>query len=419
MDGDGDTSISTLTIQPNHAPVAVDDQIITNILSGTLTIPSASLVANDTDVDGDTLTTSALIVDTGWTAKGSDLSRATVMTKSVSGDKATLSRGDFSTAAQAANTAKLVVTGKLDKLSQSDITDTLTLALVAGEILSLDYALAATTNNDTDIRLEYRLGTSGAFTTLADGDSFTATSSGDYQIRLVNLDDNGGVSDGTDAENYTLNLFINYAGAADNTLTLTDTYTVSDSRGGEDDGAISVAYQAGNVLTGTDGNDTLIAGDSDTTLNGGAGNDVLFGGAGNDTLNGGAGNDLLSGGAGADTLRGGLGADILTGGDGTDIFKFMSVDKDTNVDTIKDFTLNHDKLDLADVLNNGPADSLDNYLTIGQSGDDAVVKVFSNGTGNVSGSTPDLTIVLEGLGSTTSELDQLHQYLIHNDGVIK
>lgn len=71
VDGDGDTSISTLTIQPNHAPVAVDDQIITNILSGTLTIPSASLVANDTDVDGDTLTTSALIVDTGWTAKGS------------------------------------------------------------------------------------------------------------------------------------------------------------------------------------------------------------------------------------------------------------------------------------------------------------------------------------------------------------
>ena len=324
VDGDGDTSTSTLTIEPNHTPVAVDDHIITNILSGTLTIPSAALVANDTDVDGDSLTTSALIMNTGWTAKGSDLSRATVTNKSVSGDKATLSRGDFSTTAQAANTAKLVVTGKLDKLSQSDITDTLTLALVAGEILSLDYTLAATTNNDTDIRLEYRLGTSGAFTTLADGGSFTALSSGDYQIRLANLDDNGSLPNGTDAENYTLNLFINYVGAADNTPTLTETYTVSDGRGGEDDGSVSIAYQAGNILTGTSGNDTLIAGDSDTTLNGGAGNDVLLGGAGNDvllggagndTLNGGSGNDVLSGGAGADTLRGGLGADILTGDD--------------------------------------------------------------------------------------------------------
>ena len=159
--------------------------------------------------------------------------------------------------------------------------------------------------------------------------------------------------------------------------------------------------------------ENLIGSNYADTLTGNGSANAIFGGAGNDTISGGAGNDTMSGGGGADTLRGGLGADILTGGDGGDVFKFMTADKDGNADTIKDFTLDQDKLDLSDVLND-PTGSLSNYLTVTGSGDDAVVKVYSAGNAS-GGGTPDLTIILDGLGS---DLQDLQDYL-HDDGVIK
>lgn len=75
------------------------------------------------------------------------------------------------------------------------------------------------------------------------------------------------------------------------------------------------------------GNDTLRGDSGHDDLDGGTGRDVLYGGTGADTLAGGDGNDqlwgdsstdLLYGGAGQDTLTGGTGADTLYGGDGHD-----------------------------------------------------------------------------------------------------
>ncbi|MES3026923.1 MAG: hypothetical protein V4820_03585 [Pseudomonadota bacterium] len=73
------------------------------------------------------------------------------------------------------------------------------------------------------------------------------------------------------------------------------------------------ASTPGQVIKGSDGDDTLRGGDGD---------DTLHGGAGDDSLSGGAGADHLYGGAGADTLDGG-GApvgqfDLLDGGEGDD-----------------------------------------------------------------------------------------------------
>lgn len=84
--------------------------------------------------------------------------------------------------------------------------------------------------------------------------------------------------------------------------------------------------KAGNILAGFDGDDRL---------DGLKGADTLFGDAGNDTLNGGKGKDLLNGGGGDD---------ILTGGKGKDVFVF---DAGTGNDTVTDFSINHDMLDLA------------------------------------------------------------------------
>ncbi|WP_460881274.1 VWA domain-containing protein, partial [Pseudaeromonas pectinilytica] len=147
------------------------------------------------------------------------------------------------------------------------------------------------------------------------------------------------------------------------------------------------------------------------------GNDILDGGAGNDYLFGQEGDDQLDGGVGNDQLYGGSGSDEMTGGNGNDVFVWLKGDADKSTDTITDFTIGHDKLDLADVLND-PTGNLSNYLSVTGSGDDALVKVYSAGNAS-GGGTANLTIVLDGLASTSTELQQLQDYLLNQDGVIK
>ncbi|MFC4347359.1 endo alpha-1,4 polygalactosaminidase [Kordiimonas lipolytica] len=107
-------------------------------------------------------------------------------------------------------------------------------------------------------------------------------------------------------------------------------------------------------LFGGAGADILFggAGDYADTLWGEAGDDTLFGGAGGDRLQGGLGADELFGGPGDDTVRGeggadvlwaGAGDDLLTGGLGTDTFAFAA---NSGADTITDFDLSNDALDL-------------------------------------------------------------------------
>jgi Ca2+-binding RTX toxin-like protein len=71
---------------------------------------------------------------------------------------------------------------------------------------------------------------------------------------------------------------------------------------------------------------------------------AVTGTAGNDVLQGQNGADILIGGAGDDILRDGAGTDILSGGAGADVFILTS---DGVTDTITDFTLGQDKLDLS------------------------------------------------------------------------
>ncbi|OUJ62116.1 RTX toxin [Vibrio parahaemolyticus] len=117
------------------------------------------------------------------------------------------------------------------------------------------------------------------------------------------------------------------------------------------------------------------------------------------SLIGGAGDDRIIGGDGDDILIGGLGSDILTGGGGNDIFKWTQDTVDEGaVDTITDFTLNEDTIDLKDVIAdlNDPMAGIDELLAHIQADYDAT-------TDNVSLSiTTDAnvhqTIVVENLG---------------------
>jgi hypothetical protein len=74
----------------------------------------------------------------------------------------------------------------------------------------------------------------------------------------------------------------------------------------------------GDTIGGGGGSDYASGGSGNDMISGGDGNDRLYGGGGNDTLAGDGGDDLLSGGDGNDLLLGRLGNDVLIGGDGAD-----------------------------------------------------------------------------------------------------
>ncbi len=83
-----------------------------------------------------------------------------------------------------------------------------------------------------------------------------------------------------------------------------------------------------SVISGDDGNDTMLGGIVDNIFHGGEGDDWLETLGYRDSLSGDAGNDTLIAGDERDTLSGGLGADWLEGGDGSD-FMFGDAGNDT------------------------------------------------------------------------------------------
>ncbi|MFS2067299.1 retention module-containing protein [Pseudomonas sp. CT11-2] len=310
-DNDGDLTSSTLTINviPNSPPVAVDDHIITNVLSGSIVVPGELLLANDTDPNGDALTASPTTFNTGWTARGADFT-GTNSSFSFTGNNlqaVTIARSAF-VANAAAMTAMLVVSGALGSVSTNNTNDEdrITVNLKQGETLNLDHNLAA-----GHITMEYSVN-GGAYMALADGQTITAAADGTYQIHITNIDDGGPGNSGKGAENYQLTMTVNYAGAQDSTPDFHGTYTASDNHGGSDSAAVDITYQAGHTLTGTSGDDVLIAGTGNNIINAGDGNDVLTAGSGNNEMHGGAGNDLLFSGPGNDWLDGGTGNDTVS-----------------------------------------------------------------------------------------------------------
>ncbi len=99
-----------------------------------------------------------------------------------------------------------------------------------------------------------------------------------------------------------------------------------------------------NGLIGGDLPGIISGSDGSETMDGKGGDDILYANNGNDRLLGGLGNDLLDGGNGRDVLDGGAGDDILTGGRGDDTFVFKP---GSGHDTITDFSLFEDHLDIS------------------------------------------------------------------------
>ncbi|WIE52106.1 retention module-containing protein [Pseudomonas sp. GM17] len=448
-DNDGDLASSTLVVKvnPNAAPVAGDDHIITNILSGTIVVPADALLAYDSDANGDPLTAAPTSFNTGWLSPGADFTAGSLQTIGFTGgSNQTLSvaRASFN-ANTAAMTAAVVISGFLGSINNGNDNDedVISVSLKQGETLNLDHNLTA-----GRVGMEYAFN-GGAYTAIADGGSFTAGADGIYQIHITNLTNpSGGNANGS--ENYQLTMTVNYAGGQESTPDYHGTYTASDSHGGSDSAAVSISYQDGHTLTGTAGDDVLLAGRGDNLINAGDGNDVLIAGSGNNTLHGDAGNDLLFGGPGNDLLDGGPGNDTAsyahasagvtvdlsllgaqnTGGAGTDTLTAIEnlVGSNYNDTLTGDNNANIITGGLGnDVLNGGGGDDLliggmgNNTLTGGSGSDTFQWQQGNSGHDLVTDFTPgidklDLSQLLQGENASSASLDDYLHFTVTGSG---
>ena len=368
-DGDRDSAFLQITVDPAASPLVIrDDLVVTNVNAAdgndAIVIPEWALLANDT---GDN--SSRLDISSVANAVGGSIVNGSIDVTFTESSPTDVNGGSFT------------YTAAIGSTILSDVID-----------VSIDRSQRGEANLDGSFLNEILLGRDGT------SDTINGNGGDDILIGLGGNDIlNGGYGDD-----------ILDGGAGNDTLNGgngVDTATYIDSTA-----AVSVSLALGGQDTLGAGTDTL---SNIENLIGSNFADTLTGNSSANVIVGGAGNDTISGGGGDDTLRGGLGADILTGGSGADVFKFMMADKDGNTDTIKDFTLNQDKLDLSEVLND-PTGSLSDYLSVTGSGDNAMVKVYSAGNAS-GGGTPDLTIILDGL---SSDLQDLQDYL-HDNGVIK
>lgn len=106
-------------------------------------------------------------------------------------------------------------------------------------------------------------------------------------------------------------------------------------------------FAKADVITGSGANDKLLGYGGKDEVSGRGGQDTMKGGNDSDGLNGGGGGDSIFGDAGNDILDGGGGVDSLTGGAGKDAFLFDNQLNGSNLDTITDFKIGTDVIQLA------------------------------------------------------------------------
>ena len=115
---------------------------------------------------------------------------------------------------------------------------------------------------------------------------------------------------------------------------------------------------------------TTSAPSQDDTYLGTAGRDVLVGNSGDNLIQGAGGNDRLRGNAGDDLLIGGAGADLISGETGQDTYRYLRVEdsfrqeSQTFTDTLTDFSVNNDCIDVSALGFTGLGDGHDGTLQL-------------------------------------------------------
>lgn len=365
----------------NDQPVAADDAAAGK-QNANVVIAASTLLANDKDADGDTLTIFSVQDAVNGTVK-------------IEGDKVI-----FKPNPGYAGPASFTYTAFDGKDGTSVATVNLAIeavAVVNQAPIAKDDAVSGYKNNEFVISPSTLLGND------VDPEGGAITGAG-----LGNAVNGTVVWDGT---NVIFTPTAGYSGPA------SFTYTIADDKGLESTATVNLSIannaSAPNVTNGTAAADSIIDTSGDDVINGLAGNDKIAATDGNDTISGGAGNDIMQGGAGADTFTWTL-ADTTAAG--------------IEIDTL--YADGNDKLNMKDLLvgEANTANALDNYLHFSFENGDTVVSVSTKGTfadnnptGAINNGTVDQKIVLSGFdltaGNTLSDV-QVIQTLLNGQHLI-
>jgi hypothetical protein len=157
---------------------------------------------------------------------------------------------------------------------------------------------------------------------------------------------------------------------------------------------VYVVDQAGNI-SNTTSREVVVSGDLNVDRSSETTSQFIRGGDDANTLKGGSGNDIF---------ETGKGNDMITGGAGSDTFMYASLVRIGNsiTDTITDFNLSEDKLNLEELLNSS---TLTNHVFIIDSngnanGGNITLKIKADSNSVYDGVGADLTVILTSAGVT-------------------
>lgn len=406
-DGNGGTSTATVGITVNaappvnHAPVANADAVATG-MNSQVTVALSTLLANDTDADGDTPTVQSVQAAVNGTVS---LSAGNAVFTPANGFEGAASFTYTISDGQATSTA--TVTVAVGSATAPSV-------VVLKSLLAVAHGTAGTS---------LRVPITTALVDMDGSETLSIKISGVPTGLTFNAGTNlgGGVWQFAHAD--LTNLMLNLPGSYTTLAThMTVMVTATEASGGFTATTSAIvtlkaAYttvditttESGNY-TGSSANEYIEGGSGNNIINAGSGNNIVLGGNGVDTLSAGTGNDVLEGGAGNDDLQSGSGTDVLIGGPGNDTLKggdpgenFVDVfvwrlgDQGSAgtpaVDTIHNFataaagfnTNGGDVLDLGDLLQGeavGPANdagNLANYLHFEITGGDTIIHISHTG----------------------------------------
>jgi len=374
-----DTGTVNLTIiAVNDAPVAVDETA-TTLQDTAIVLNVADLLSNDSDVDGDTVSITAVSNAANGTSVLDILAGTITFTPNAgySGSASfdyTLSDGNGTSNAQVNLTITPAPTGQIIEGTNSSDT------------------LIGAAGNDTFV--------------LGKGSDVLSGAAGDDVFQFTAITSGSKTYDGGEGHDIILGT------SADDTIKIRSLTNIEAIDGGEGYNKIQLSYSSSDILdasnitltnidelSGHGDRSTIIGSVGDDYIVGGTGNDNLQGGAGNDTFsvtgtthgtdhfNGGAGYDMIVGSAGNDTIgiRSLTGIEAIDGGDGYDILTMRH--SSTNVLDVSNVALTS----IEELNGNG-----DHITIIGTAGDDYIV----GGTGddNLQGGAGDDTFTVTGTG---------------------
>ena len=364
-DGKGGTATATVTVTingANDAPDVVGESFI--VSDGTpFTVPVSELLANDTDVEGEGLSVTAV----GNPVNAS----ASLAAGSVTFSGTSAGTGSFDYTVSDTSGGKSVATVSLTVLHTDDGDDDLIIPSVAG----IDALIDGRGGND-------RLTAGGGDDTLLGGLGNDTLSGGAGTDSLA-----GGMGDDSYVVDGATDKITEGAGQGTDTVLSSVTFTIA-----------PLPEIENLTLTGS----------ADINGSGNDGHNVVTGNSGKNSLSGGIGNDTLEGGAGIDSLVGGTGNDVFVVDTTTDVITELAGGGTDMVQSSVTFSISAlaqiENLTLTGTANiNGTGNNLNNVIT-GNSGNNAL-----NGGNGVD-------TLIGGAGNDTYSINTLTDKLVENAG---